>query len=164
MIDEHHEWHGKIARDLMSRRAPGAAPAARAGDRFVDGPTSLEIGLGRARSAVAYVLEMARAHRIPATGSLAGDDVWMQLGDTRVRFTLNRREGHVVVTRPGRGETRVRWDEAARALADGDGALADLGAIARDAIEVVVADWRASPAHQGAASPPNELDDEPTKG
>ena len=163
MMDEHNDWHGKLARDLVSPEVPVAAAASLLGT--VDGSTSLEIGLGRARSALAYALELARAHRVPALGSLAGDDVWLQLGSGRIRFTLNRREGHVVVKQPGRPEARVGWDEVARKLVDRAGGSADLGAIARDAIDVLVADWRASPARDGVPSRPlADVDDEPTKG
>jgi hypothetical protein len=131
----------------------------------MDGPTWLEIGLGRARSAVAYVLELARAHRIPATGSVAGDDVWMQLADARVRFTLNRREGHVVIKHSRRSELHVSWDDGKRALVDRAGATADLGAIARDAIDALVAEWRASANRERPSRPAfADLDDVPTKG
>jgi len=137
------DWHRRLVKELVAETPAGFLP---------DRSASLEIGFGHARSALTYALELARAHRIPATGSVAGDDVWLQLGGGRVRFTLNRREGHVVVIRPGQDEVRV----------DGDG---DLKTIARDAVDALVAAWRAGPAsHRTPSAPPPEFEDEPTKG
>ncbi len=117
---------------------------------------TLEIAFGEARSAVAYVLEFARAHRIRASGHLGGDDVWLQLGEGCVRLVLNRREGHVTVSRPGQADMRI----AAGAV---DGAR--LGVLAREAIDALVAEWRALPAHaKRASAPPADFEDEPTKG
>jgi hypothetical protein len=157
------DWHARLARDLMSETPARGAP---------DGAASIEIGLGQARSAIAYALELARAHRLPATGSLAGDDVWLRMGDGRVRFTLNRREAHVRVDvqvpgSPGASSERVvHWDDAQRLLVDQKGTSTDLAAIARVAIDAIVADWRAGPASETKVSsaPPPDLDDEPTKG
>jgi hypothetical protein len=140
------DWHQRLVRELVQETPGGFVPGAAA---------SLEIAFGKARSALTYVLELARAHRIPATGSVTGDDVWLQLGDGRVRFTLNRREGHVVVLRPGQDETRVRADSAG---------AEDLGAMARDAIDALVAAWRAGPAAaRRPSAPPPDFEDEPTK-
>jgi hypothetical protein len=157
------DWHGRLARDLISETPAGVVP---------DGSASIEIGFGQARSAVAYVLELARAHRLPATGSIAGDDVWLRVGDGRVRFTLNRREAHVRVDvrvpgSPGASSERVvRWDDAQHLVVDEKGASTNLGADARAAIDAIVADWRARPASEKRVSsaPPPDLDDEPTKG
>jgi hypothetical protein len=140
------DWHHKLVKELVQETPAGFVPGAAA---------SLEIAFGKARSALTYVLELARAHRIPATGSVTGDDVWFQLGEGRVRFTLNRREGHVVVVRPGHDEARVPGNV-------GDGQ--DLGAMARDAIDALVAAWRAGPAEaRRPSAPPPEFEDEPTK-
>jgi hypothetical protein len=118
-----------------------------------DSAASLEIGFGQARSALTYTLELARAHRIPATGSVTGDDLWLQLGEGRLRFTLNRREGCVVAVRPGQADVQVR--------PGGE----DLGAMARTAIDALVAAWRSGPLqHRTPSAPPPEFEDEPTKG
>src|SRR6516164_4738736 len=92
------DWHRRLARELVAETPAGSVP---------DTAAALEIAFGEARSAVTYALELARAHRIPASGNVAGDDIWLQLGDARVRFTLNRREGHVAVSRPDRDEVRA---------------------------------------------------------
>jgi hypothetical protein len=85
------EWHQKFAVDLGSDSPGGTA---------LDAATRLEIAFGRARASVAYALEFAIAHRVPATGSVTGDDVWFRLGEARARVTLNRREGMLVVSQP----------------------------------------------------------------
>ncbi len=156
------EWHRKLAVDL------GVDPS---NATVLDGATVLEIAFGRARSAVAYALELALAHRLPATGSVAGDDVWLRLGEARARFTLNRREGHVLVSRPGLEPVRVRWDGTNRAIVQdsGDGAAAaaavNLDTLARASIDLLVASWRVNPASVSRLSaPPPNFEDEPTKG
>jgi hypothetical protein len=157
------DWHHRLVRDFTSETPAGPAP---------EGPSALEIALGQARSVVTYALELARAHRIAARGNVAGDDVWLQLGDMRARFTLNRRDAQLLVTRSGPGpgtqeEMRVHWDERKRVLvaADGDGALADVEAMARGAIDAVVAAWRARPVRDRPPSAPApDYEDEPTKG
>jgi hypothetical protein len=154
------DWHRKLALDLGTA-TPKETP---------DGPTLLEIGFGRARSVFAYALELAVAHRLPATGSVAGDDVWLRLGDARARFTMNRRAGHVLVS-PHRGdEIRAGWDDARGAIvelaADGaTGATVNLEAMAQSAVDGIVAAWRARPpsARLLSVHPPDH-EDEPTKG
>jgi hypothetical protein len=144
------DWHRKLARDLVSETPAGFVP---------DAAASLEIAFGHARSALTYALELARAHRIPAAGNVAGDAIWLQLGDGRVRFLLNRREGHVMVVRA----SQASHDETRIALADA--AQADLGKMAREAIDALVADWRALPAEaKRPSAPPPDFEDEPTKG
>lgn len=138
------DWHHKLVKELVAETPAGFLP---------DRSAALEIAFGHARSALTYTLELARAHRLPAAGNVAGDDVWLQLGGGgRVRFTLNRREGHIVVVRPGQDELRV------------DGS-ADVNTVARDAIDALVASWRAGPARERAPSAaPGDFEDEPTKG
>lgn len=141
------DWHRKLARELVSETAAGFVP---------DAAAALEIAFGQARSAITYALELARAHHIPAAGNVAGDGIWLQLGDGRVRFVLNRREGNVTVLRPGQDETRIPLAEAAKA---------DLGKMAREAIDALVAAWRALPAEaKRPSAPPPDFEEEPTKG
>jgi hypothetical protein len=137
------DWHRRLVRELVKETPAGFLPNSAA---------SLEIGFGQARSALAYMLELARAHRIPATGNVTGDDLWLQLGEGRLRFTLNRREGCVVVGRPGQDDAEVR--------PGGE----DLGGMARDAIDALVAAWRTGPVNRRTSAPPPEFEDEPTKG
>jgi hypothetical protein len=141
------DWHRKLARELVSETPAGFVPGEAA---------SVEIAFGEARSAITYALELARAHRIPAAGNVAGDGIWLQLGDGRVRFVLNRREGNVTVVRPGHDESRITLAEALKA---------DLGKMAREAIDALVAAWRALPVEaKRPSAPPPDFEDEPTKG
>jgi hypothetical protein len=141
------EWPQKLVRELIAETPSG---------KVSDSAAALESAFGEARSAVLYVLELARAHRIAATGTATGDDIWVQLGAGRVRFTLNRREGHVVVSRPDRPEAQV---PAASAT------LPNLRELAREAIDALVARWRALPLDaRRPSAPPPEFEDEPTKG
>jgi hypothetical protein len=142
------DWHRKLAKELVQGTPTGTLP-----DASVAAAAALEIAFGHARSAITYVLELARAHRIPATGNVTGDDLWLQLGEGRVRFMLNRRENHVLVQRPGQDDERVP-------LGGGD-----LGLMARDALDALVAAWRLGPAHlKTPTPPPRDFDEEPTKG
>ncbi len=144
------DWHRKLARELVSETAAGFVP---------DAAASLEIAFGEARSAITYALELARAHHIPAAGNVAGDGIWLQLGDGRVRFVLNRREGNLTVVRTAQGthdETRIQLAEAAQT---------DLGKMAREAIDALVAAWRALPIEaKRSSAPPPDFEEEPTKG
>ena len=141
------EWHSKLAKELVQGTPSGTLP-----DAALAAANALEIAFGGARSAVTYVLELARAHRIPAAGTVIGDDVWMQLGEGRVRFTLNRRQQCVVVSRPGQADATV-------------GVGTDLGKLARESLDELVAAWRKGPpVHRTPSAPPPDFDDEPTKG
>jgi hypothetical protein len=159
-MDPMTDWHRKLALDLGT-----TTPKASLG-----GPTLLEIAFGQARSIFAYALELAVAHRLPATGSVAGDDVWLRLGDVRARFTMNRRDGHVVVSRRHGEELRAVWDPARGAIVElgaggATGAMIDLEAMAQSAVDGIVAEWRARPpsARLLSVHPPDH-EDEPTKG
>jgi hypothetical protein len=163
------DWQRKLARELVAETPAGALP---------DGAATMEIGFGSARAAVTYALELARAYRLPATGSVAGDHVWLRLGDGRAKLTLNRREGQIecdvtlpapagdTAAAPQERHTLVRWDDEARALLDSEGARVDLGALARTAIDGLVADWRTRPLAEKKVSsaPPPDLEDTPTRG
>jgi len=141
------DWHRKLARDLVSETPAGFVPGEEA---------SVEIAFGEARSAITYALELACAHHIPAAGNVAGDGIWLQLGDGRVRFLLNRRDGYVTVLRLGQDERRIALAEAAKA---------DLGKMAREAIDALVAAWRALPIESKRQSaPPPDFEEEQTKG
>jgi hypothetical protein len=160
-----NDWHRKVAAELVSETPAGFGP---------DGAAALEIGLGHVRSAIAYVLELARAHRLDAAGNVTGDDVWLELGEARVRATLNRRQAQVAWAVSGQDTARLRWDDAMRAIVDDGGARRDMGALARDAIDAMVSAWRSgsrrssgsgsSSAAPHSSAPPPEFEDEPTKG
>lgn len=160
------DWHQKLARNLVARTSSGAQAHEEASARE-ESSTALEVAFGRARAATAYVLELARAHRLPVSGGIVGDDIWVQIADDRARFTLNRREAYIAIRTDGE-ERRLRWDGARRAIVDTLGALADVEHIAQAAIAAIVDRWNRSPAAARLAKlPPQpdlEREDEPTKG
>ena len=115
--------------------------------------TALEIALGMARSEIAYVLELGRAHKLPVAGNVNGDDVWLTIGPARVRFAYDRRKGIIAATVPGHEEATIAWDASARALrgpAAGGNAF-DARTFVRTALDAAVAAWKAAP--PGAAAP-----------
>src|SRR5258708_23644849 len=164
------DWHSRLARDIVAETRVG---------RLDDAEAMLEVAFGNARAALTYALELARAHRLPAAGSVVGDQLWMRLGDGRVQLTLNRRASVVEadVSLASQSEDRaggsgaaaktkrVRWREDERALFDDQGAATDLGAVARSAIDALIADWKARPAPPKALSsaPPPEFEETPTR-
>lgn len=151
------EWHRKVAGQLLVHAR---------GRGQTESESALEIGFGRVRAAVTYLVEFARAHRVAVVGNVAGDDVWVQLGGgARVRCTLNRRDGTIVLRVPDQDGRVVRWDAAQAALVDVDGARFDLVRTAQAALEAVVDEWAARPALEDPrAAAAREFEDEPTKG
>jgi len=158
MIALMDDWHRKLAGHFVAH-APTTALDEQA--------TALEAAFGRARGATAYVLELARAHRIPAAGGIVGDDIWIELGDDRARFTLNRRAAYIAI-RTDHEERRLKWDDARAAIVDTLGTPSDVERIAQAAIETVVERWRASPAAatfwRVPPQPEAEREEETTKG
>jgi len=157
------DWHNRLARDIVAETPAG---------KLEDGDAMLEVAFGSARAAVTYALELARAHRLPAMGNVAGDHLWMRLGDGSVRVTLNRRASLVeadVSRSPIEGAparvTTVRWKEDARGLFDEEGTALDLGAMARAAIADLVSDWKSRRPDQKklSSAPPPDLEDTPTR-
>jgi len=156
------DWYSKLARDLMAEVPARPLP---------DAAASTEIAFGQARSAVTYALELARAHRFPAAGSVAGDQVWLRFGEAQVSLTLNRRDGLILVevhvpgpSKPRHDETRLRWHDGV--FVDEKGGAADPSLVTRTAIDAIVADWRSRSKSEKklSSAPPPDLDDEPTKG
>jgi hypothetical protein len=147
------DWHVRLHHELASDSRSVAS----------DEVTALEVAFGQARTAITYAIELARAHRIPVQGTSTGDDVWFQLGDWRTRIVLNRRERHLIARRPGQEEARVRWDCRSATAMSADGPI-DVGTLARDGIDAVVAAWRAQPgARRAEAAPPRNTEDELTR-
>ncbi len=147
------DWHVRLLHALASDSRSVCS----------DEVTFLEIAFGQARTAIAYAVELARAHRIPAQGTTTGDDVWFQLGDWRTRVMLNRRERHLIARRPGQDEVAVRWDSESDTAVTDEGPV-DVGALTRDGIDAVVAAWRAQLGSQRVeTAPPRNTEDELTR-
>lgn len=147
------DWHVRLHHDLASDSRSVAS----------DEGTALEIAFGQARTAVTYAIELARAHRIPVQGASSGDDVWFQLGDWRTRIMLNRRERRLIARQPGREEAHVRWD-CDRGTAMSENGPVDVGTLAREGIDAVVAAWRAQAgSHHAEAPASRNTEDELTR-
>ena len=143
-------WHRAVARAL-------AVPA------LAEDLAEFEIAFGRIREVVSYVLELARAHRLPASGNLVGDDVWILVGQARARFTLNRREGMLLV-RTTKFELRLAWSKELHCLVDPSRRPCDVKALARSAMDELIAQWQADRSPRLPVSAGREYEDEPTKG
>jgi hypothetical protein len=135
---ERDEWRERLAAQLLG----AAAPSPR--DFSPGAVTALEIAFGHARSEVTYVLEFARAHALPATGSVIGDEVSLTLGRGTVRLRIDRRERCITVTVPGEDLAQLTWDETRRAVVRAGGGEVEMRTFVRAAIDALVADWRAS--------------------
>ena len=90
--------------------------------------------------------------------------MWLQLGAGRVRFTLNRRDQHVVVRPIGEEGRVLRWDPERRALVDGEDRAEDLLTLGRRTLDALVASWIAGQEKAISSASAREFEDEPTKG
>jgi hypothetical protein len=174
------DWQRRLARDIVAETPAGKLP---------DAEATLEVAFGDARAAVTYALELARAYRLPAAGSVVGDHLWMRLGDGKMRLTLNRRSATIEAdvslcsaaaasasAQPGAKDAKapdnvaivslLTWRQGEGALVDDRGTPTDLGAVARAAIDALVADWKARPPAEKklSSAPPPDLEDTPTRG
>jgi hypothetical protein len=133
------DWRNRIAADLL-----GVAPTS-TGNFAPDGAASLEIALGLARTEVAYFLAIGRTNQLPMNGNVQGDDVWLQLGATKLRFLYARKEHAIVATVAGHDEIKITWDAPSRRLVVPTGEAFDMKDFVRRAIEDTVATWKADP-------------------
>ena len=119
-------------------------------------PYSDDVSFGRTIVLATVGMHTVSIRATDLAGNVAGDGIWLQLGDGRVRFLLNRRDGNVTVLRPGHDETRIALADAAKA---------DLGKMAREAIDALVAAWRELPLEaKRQSAPPPDFEEEQTKG
>ena len=122
-----------------------------------NGATALEIAFGQARSEVSYVLEFARAHGVPATGNVIGDDVALKLGDSTLRFKIDRLVSKIRVSFTGRDDDTLSWDDARKSLARGTEPV-EMQAYVREAIDTAVGGLRTSvPPKKARASTVRDL-------
>ncbi len=145
------DWRTKLAAELLGDRKT-AEPF----DFSPSGLTALEIAFGQARSEVTYVLELGRAHGVPVVGNVIGDDVWLRLGATTVRFAIDRNQQRIVAQVPGRPDDTISWDGAKRSLARA-GEPCDIKAFVRSALDATVAAWKKAPAAPTTSSTAREL-------
>jgi hypothetical protein len=105
--------------------------------------TALEIAFGAARSEIAYVLEVARAHKQLVGGAVNGDDIWLALGGARLRFIYDRKNAVIIATVPGQDDVKITFDGSLQVA----GKAFDAKEFVRGAIDATVAVWKA-PAEQ----------------
>jgi hypothetical protein len=129
-----HEWKGRIAAQLVSPE----------GSQTSHATIALEIALGVARGELAFVLELGRAHGLPVSGSIVGDDVWIRIGASTLRFNFSRRAGVIVASIVGRGDAQLKWT-VDRGIVGPDGMAVDVDRYVRDAVEATINAWRARP-------------------
>jgi len=139
------EWRTRLAAELLDENAENAGE--RAG-RSVFAPsrsTAMEIAFGRARSELTYVLALGRARAqssapsAPITGDVAGDAIWLRVGEARLAFTFDRDAGEIAMSAPGRdAKLAVREDGTLAA----NGEPCEIDALVRDAIDATVRAWK----------------------
>lgn len=138
------DWRNRIATELLGKSV------ASAGDRSAfapDAATAVVIALGVARAEVAYFLALGRTHSLPMTGNAQGDDVWLQLGETRLRFAYDRARHEIAaqVDAGNREEIVIAWDDARRVVRTPVDEAFDMRSFVRSAIEETIAAWKANP-------------------
>jgi hypothetical protein len=132
------DWRKALTDQLLaptSQRAPISG---------IESVTALEVVLGQARSEMTYVLELGRAHTLPVTGSVNGDDIWLRVGATTLRFNYSRRAGVIVASVVGREDQQLRWSPEKRVVILPSGETLDAPTFVREAIDATVNAWRSS--------------------
>jgi hypothetical protein len=130
-----HEWRTRLATELLGGEAE--TPESERDTFAPEGATAMEIAFGQARSELTYVLELGRTHHLAVAGSIIGDDVWVRLGETAVRFTLDRATTSIAAHVIG-GGTTLAWNAKQRAIATSEGKLVDVEFFVREAIDATV--------------------------
>ena len=127
------DWRKRLATKLLGEKGiPSLA---------LDARTTLEIAFGRARSEVTYVLELGRAHALPLAGSVTGDDVWLRLGESVLRFRLDRQALAIVAFVPGLKDTTISFDPDLRTLVAANRTEIDFEQFVKDSVEAIVQGW-----------------------
>jgi hypothetical protein len=114
--------------------------------------TALEIAFGYARSEVTYVLALMGTHKQKAAGVVAGDQVWLALGDARLSFAFDRKGQKITMHVPGQDEATLTFDAQKHAVVGSSGEPVDMRAKVRQAIDATVAVWKGTPAQLPGAT------------
>lgn len=150
------DWRKRLAAKLLGDKGtPSLA---------LDARTTLEIAFGRARSEVTYVLELGRAHALPVSGSVTGDDVWLRLGESVLRFRLDRQSLAIVAFVPRLKDTTFTFDAEHRTLVTASREAIDFDQFVKEAVESVVQGWdqRMRAPSETLPDVPGHLPDAPT--
>jgi hypothetical protein len=130
-------WRDRLAAQLL-----GGSRAKETFSFSPAGSTALEIALGKARSELTYLLEFGRAHHLPIVGNVMGDEVWIRLGDTTLKFTLDRAAVTMTALVVGQPPVVMSWDDAGQRIARETGDVIDVDAFVRSAVDATVTAWR----------------------
>ena len=71
-----------------------------------------------------------------------GDEVWIRLGDTTLKFTLDRAAVAMTALVVGQPPVLMSWDAARQSIARETGEVIDVDAFIRSAVDATVAAWR----------------------
>lgn len=127
------DWRKRLATKLLGDKGTPSLS--------LDARTTLEIAFGRARSEITYVLELGRAHALPLAGSVTGDDVWLRLGESVLRFRLDRQALAIVAFVPGSKDSTFTFDPEYRALVTANRQAVDFDTFVKEAVEAIVHGW-----------------------
>ncbi len=130
------DWRSRLTESLLGN--PGKT------ETKPDPVAALEIVLGQARTEITYILELGKAHNLPTTGNVNGDDVWLRVGATSLRFHFSRRAGVIVASVVGREDQQLKYSVEKRGVVGPDGELLDTARYIREAIDATVNAWKAS--------------------
>jgi hypothetical protein len=135
--EDDRAWRNRLAAQLL-----GGSRAKETFSFSPAGATALEIALGKARSELTYLLEFGRAHHLPIVGNVMGDEVWIRLGDTTLKFTLDRAAVAMTALVVGQPPVVMWWDAEGQRIAREKGDAVDVDAFVRSAVDATVAAWR----------------------
>jgi hypothetical protein len=130
------DWRNRLTEQLLGQGKPDSTRP--------DPAAALDIVLGQARSEITYILELGRAHNLPVAGSVNGDDIWLRVGATSLRFHFSRRAAVIVASVVGREDQQLRYSTEKRGVVTPDGELLDTPRFIREAIDATVTAWKAS--------------------
>ena len=130
-----HEWRARLAAELIGES--GIQPASQRATFAPDGATAMEIAFGHARSELTYLLELGRAHHLPVVGVVAGDEIWVRLGESKISFRFDR-QATVIHASVAGAESSLSWDPKVRAVVTNDGRAVDVQTLVQSAIDATV--------------------------
>lgn len=131
------DWRSRLTEQLLG---PQSSPTS----SRPDANSLLEITLGHARSEMSYVMELGKAHKLPVNGSINGDDIWIRIGATTLRFNYSRRAGVIVASVIGREDQQLRYSPEKKGVVLPNGELLDAPTYVREAIDATVNAWKVS--------------------
>lgn len=144
MNDE--DWRARLAADLLGNEDEDEPASQRATTIpfSPDAATAMEIAFGQARSELTYVLELGRSKSLPVLGSVLGDSIWIQLGEAKLAFRLDRKASIIHATIAAVDST-LAWDAKGRAITTSEGRSVDMQSYVQSAIDSTVRAYKSQP-------------------